>query len=150
MSIEYFIGDTVEFRKKEYFVIGINPDRERPIALNNYQEINSPEDHFSFGVVTADDISLINAGSRKYNLENQKSLRGYAMVEALCLLSDGVGEPTDGVYPLTDEDGFVISDHDGNEEDHDDKYWNSSLAIAKMVAIGPETIELQKPLWDCF
>ena len=36
MSIEYFIGDTVEFRKKEYFVIGINPDRERPIALNNY------------------------------------------------------------------------------------------------------------------
>lgn len=112
---ELSIGDQVQYRGQLFEVAGISQGRERPVALVN------PEDPLDRGCVQFDDLErLAQAGSREHPQSSQKSTGGYWDI-AIGLV--GKGKPVHGVY-VTQRDGVVTADQDGNPVSEVDPHWN--------------------------
>ena len=149
MTIDYFVGDQVIFRDRQYFIVGIRPESKRPIALGkglgNIRNIEN-----DFGLVTLEDIELSQEGEREYGPESRQAMLGYSGIQAKMTSNVGIGEDVDGVFPMVDEHGFVVYDHDGIEQDPFNSPWNSPEAVNKRYSKAQETTAPKKPAWDHF
>ncbi len=150
MGIDYFVGDIVEFRGRGYFVAGIDSSKERPIALDHRLGTEMDDVPLDCGFVTSGDIRLLVEGDREYGAGHQKAKYGFYGVKSEILLSGGIGEPIDGVYPIVDEHGAVVFDHNGIEVDSSDSSWNYNDATETIGDGEVDNDRGDRPEWDYF